>query len=131
MDEQIELNKLRIMLNAVESLEEDEPDFESELVEAGWNILHENPGMDCQEWINELLRQYPTEVIDALGNNPREVFHILTNWWECKEYEDAGTGECHSIKEWAEYFATDHSVELYDMLAEAKREIRRLQMLLH
>lgn len=110
--------------------DEDEPDFEADLIEAGWNILHENPGLDCQEWINELLEQYPAEVVDALGNNPPEVFSTLTDWWEGKEYTDPETGEWHTLGEWAEYFATDRSGKLYDMLVDAKREIRRLEALL-
>lgn len=33
----------------------------------------------------------------------------------------------HTFREWAEYFATERSVELYDLLVEAKRKIKRLE----
>ena len=33
----------------------------------------------------------------------------------------------YKAEDWAEYFATERSVELYDLLVEAKREIRRLE----
>ena len=47
MSEDIELNKLRILVNAIESVEqeEDEPDFYGILKECAWNILHENQAM--------------------------------------------------------------------------------------
>lgn len=96
-----------------------------DLKQAAWNILHENPGTECGDWIAMLVEQYPTEVVDALGANPFEVESQLSDMWDCNDWEDKETGECHSFATWAEYFATDRSVELYDMLAEAKREIKR------
>ena len=94
-------------MSAVESLDEDEPDFFAELKEAGWNILHENPGYGFDEWVQTLMEQYPTEVSD--------------------DFTDEDTGECHTFAEWSEYFATDRSVTLYDLLAEARRELSRLR----
>lgn len=102
-------------------LDEDEPVFFTELKEACWNILHENPGIKFGDWQNMLLSQYPSEVVDALGSDPKCVFHQLSEWWSSMDYEDPATGMCHSFQVWSEYFATDRSVELYDMLVEAKR----------
>lgn len=104
-------------------------EFWSELKQAGWNILHENPGTECGDWIAMLIEQYPTEVVDALGTNPMEVEAQLCDLWDCNDFEDEETGECHSFATWAEYFATDRSIELYDMLVDAKREISRLETL--
>lgn len=101
------IEELKRLLDIEDDSDEDIPDFDAELVEAGWNVIRENPGIDCQEWINELIRQYPTEVVDALGNNPMEVFHTLADWWDYKEYTDPNTGEWHTLKDWAEYYATD------------------------
>lgn len=101
-----------------------EPDFYGELRQACWNILHENPGTECGDWISMLMEQYPLEVVDALGNNPLEVFSELEYWWESMEYHDEVTGECHTFREWAEYFATERSVELFDKLSEARSEIK-------
>lgn len=119
----IQLEKLRIMLNAVEDAE---PDFLADLKDAAWNILHENPGYGFDEWVQTLIDQYPGEVVDALGSNPAEAYASLSDLWDAGDYEDADTGECHSFKDWAEYFATERSIELYDMLAEARREIKRI-----
>lgn len=97
-----------------------EDEFYADLKEAAWNILHENPDTDMESWKMILIEQYPTEVVDALGTNPPEVFADLSDWWESMEYDDGITGLCCTFGEWAEYFATERSVELYDMLVEAK-----------
>ena len=104
-------------------------EFWCDLKQDAWNILHENPGTECGDWIAMLIEQYPAEVVDALGTNPFEVEAQLCDMWDCNDWEDDETGECHSFATWAEYFATDRSVELYDMLADAKREIKRLETL--
>lgn len=122
-----QLDKLRILLNAVEAIEEEEPDFYAELKEAAWNVLHENPGFGFDEWVQTLMEQYPSEVVDAIGSHPAETYASLADMWEAEDYEDTETGECHSFKDWAEYFVTDRSIELYDMLAEAKRDLRRIE----
>ncbi len=106
---------------------DEENDFYAELQEAAWNILHENPETDLESWKTMLIEQYPTEVVDALGTNPPEVFAELSDWWDSMGYDDGITDLCYTFRDWAEYFATERSVELYDLLVEAKREIRRLE----
>lgn len=135
MDEQKDLAKLKMLMNAIKEVEEEsqeeeleeEVDFYAELKEAAWNILHENPGTDFGDWQNMLIEQYPTEVVDALGSNPFDVFAELTDWWNCMDYDDGVLEIPYTFQNWAEYFATERSVELYDLLAEAKREIKRLE----
>ena len=104
-----------------------EDEFNAELKEAAWNILHENPGSDFGDWQDLLIEQYPTEVVDALGTNPPEVYAQLSDWWETMDYDDGVLETSYSFRDWAEYFATERSVELYDLLVEAKCEIRRLE----
>lgn len=114
-----------------EESSEADTDFYGELKQCAWNVLHENPGIDCGDWMNILIEQYPTEVVDALGSNPSEVFPELEDMWDSSDYEDPEIGECHSFREWAEYFATDRSVKLYDMLVETKAKISRFKTLLN
>lgn len=59
--------------------EEDEMDFYGILKECAWNVLHENPGIDFGEWSQSLIEQYPTEVVDALGSNPMDVYASLAD----------------------------------------------------
>lgn len=135
MSEDKDLKKLNMLMNAFNEVkaeenqeeEEEAPDFYADLKEAAWNILHENPGTDFGDWQMMLIEQYPTEVVDALGTNPPEVFAELSDWWDCMDYDDGVLEIPHTFREWAEYFATERSVELYDLLVEAKREIKRLE----
>lgn len=125
-----DLKKLKILMNAINEVEEENQeeefdeasDFYADLKEAAWNILHENPGTDFGDWQMMLIEQYPTEVVDALGTNPPEVFAELSGWWDCMDYDDGVLEIPHTFREWAEYFATERSVELYDLLVEAKRK---------
>ena len=125
-----DLKKLKILMNAINEVEEENQeeefdeasDFYAELKEAAWNILHENPGTEFGDWQMMLIEQYPTEVVDALGTNPPEVFAELSDWWDCMDYDDGVLEIPHTFREWAEYFATERSVELYDLLVEAKRK---------
>lgn len=125
-----DLKKLKILMNAINEVEEENQeeefdeasDFYAELKEAAWNILHENPGTDFGDWQMMLIEQYPTEVVDALGTNPPEVFAELSDWWDCMDYDDGVLEIPHTFREWAEYFATERSVELYDLLVDAKRK---------
>ncbi len=94
-----------------------------ELKEAAFEYLLLNPGTEFGDWQQSLISDYPTEVVDALGTDPEEVYAALADMWDSEDYEDTETGECHTFKDWAEYFATDRSVELYDKLAEVKRKI--------
>ncbi len=60
MNEDIQLDKLRILVNAVKVLEEeDEPDFYGILKECAWNILHENPGTEFGDWVTMLMSNTP------------------------------------------------------------------------
>ena len=136
MSEDKDLKKLNMLMNAFNEVKAEEnqeeeldeaPDFYADLKEAAWNILHENPGTDFGDWQMMLIEQYPTEVVDALGTNPPEVFAELSDWWDCMDYDDGVLEIPHTFREWAEYFATERSVELSDLLVEAKREIRRLE----
>lgn len=125
-----DLKKLKILMNAINEVEEENQeeefdeasDFYAELKEAAWNILHENPGTDFGDWQMMLIEQYPTEVVDALGTNPPEVFAELSDWWDSMDYDDGVLEIPYTFREWAEYFATERSVELYDLLVEAKRK---------
>ncbi len=130
-----DLKKLKILMNAINEVEEESQEeeldekveFYAELKEAAWNILHENPDTDLENWKMMLIEQYPTEVVDALGTNPLDVFAELSDWWNSMGYDDDITDVCYTFRDWAEYFATERSVELYDLLVEAKREIKRLE----
>lgn len=125
-DEQRELEKLRMLFNAVQSLDEEEPDFYGELKQCAWNVLHENPGTDMDEWIDILMRQYPTEVVDAIGSHPAETYASLCEMWQ-DEYTDPETGECNTFWQWAMKFSSYSAIDRYDKAAEQEAILRHLQ----
>lgn len=108
-----------LLKRAVDQLHSDElPEWEQELMEGAWQILHDNPSTEREVWKDELLAQYPTEVVDTFGTNPPEAFAAMEDWWDFKEYEDPATGINENYKEWAQIFANAKTVEIYDILAD-------------
>ena len=102
-------------------------DFKQELKEAAWNVLHDNPGSDYSDWEQTLLEQYPTEVVDALGTSPEDVFAQLADWWENWTYEDENTGICETFQDWSLIFANEQTVMLYEQLAELSAKLSRTE----
>lgn len=99
-------------------------DSMSELKAAAFEYLLLNHGSEFGDWQQGLIEQYPAEVVDALGTDPEEVYASLADLWDSGEYEDQATGICKRFHDWAEYFATERSVELYYMLVEARAKIK-------
>lgn len=110
-------------------MDDDFLDFNQELKEAAWNVLHENPGSDYSDWEQTLLKQYPTEVVDALGTSPEDAFAQLADWWESEKYEDENTGISETYQGWSLIFANEKSVMVFDELARLKLKISRLGLL--
>lgn len=107
-------------------VDEEPCDFMQELKVAAWNIVRENPGIEVQDWIEMLIKQYPSEVVDAFGSNPFEAFPLMEDFWDCNDYEDPESGECRTFADWSEYYATDPDA-LRDQLDRANERIRELE----
>lgn len=123
MDEDKSLSKLMLLKRAIDKLHaQDIPEWEQELREGAWQILHDDPGTDREEWRQELLAQYPTEVVDTFGTNPPEAYAAMDDWWDYKEYEDPRTGINDVYKDWALIFANEKTVEIYEQLAEMRQK---------
>ncbi len=56
-------------------------EFEYDILLAADTVKHENPGADFPRWCELLMRQYPAEVVDALGADERTVEVRLKNLW--------------------------------------------------
>lgn len=90
-----------------------------ELKDAAFEYLLLNPGSEFGDWQQGLVEDYPTEVVDALGNDPNEVYSSLADLWE-DDYEDPKTGIEQRLCDWALAFATEQSVDIYYKLVEAR-----------
>lgn len=89
-----------------------------ELKDAAFEYLLLNPGSEFGDWQQGLIQEYPTEVVDALGTNPHEVYSDLADLWE-SDYLDPKTGTCQKFSEWAMSFANEYAVGIYYCLVDA------------
>lgn len=89
----------------------------NELKAAAFEYLLLNPGSEFGDWQQGMIEQYPTEVVDALGSNPDEVYAGLADLWEA-DYTDQKTCMEQKFSEWAQAFATEKSVDVYYRLVE-------------
>lgn len=95
-----------------------------ELKDAAFEYLLLNPGSEFGDWQQGLIEDYPTEVVDALGNDPEDVYSSLADLWE-KDYEDTKTGLEQRLCDWALAFATEQSVDIYCKLVEANSRLEK------
>lgn len=83
-----------------------------ELKAAAFEVLLLNPGIEQGEWAKILIEQYGTEVVDAYGNNPYEVFADLADLWETP-YCDRRSGLEYPFAQWAVALANEAAVQMY------------------
>ena len=96
-----------------------------ELKAAAFEYLLLNPGSEFGDWYKGLIEQYPAEVVDALGNNPHEVYSDLAELWNC-EYTDPKTGLYQDFKYWARTFSNEEAVGIYYHLVDACEKLHRM-----
>lgn len=130
MERDKELEKLKLLMHAMRSNDMLEPpEWELELREGAWMILHAEPGTGREEWRQELLSQYPTEVVDTFGTDPAQASAAMYDWWENETYEDENTGLCETYQGWSLIFANEKSVMVFDELSRLKLKLSRLGLL--
>ncbi len=56
-------------------------EVDCELYAAAADITDQFPGADFSDWADNLMRQYPAEVVDALGTDERDVEERLKIIW--------------------------------------------------
>lgn len=95
-----------------------------ELRAAAFEYLLLNPGSEFGDWQQGLIQEYPTEVVDALGNNPNEVYSDLADLWE-SDYMDPKTGIEQKFSGWAESFCNESAVGIYYYLVDACAELQK------
>ncbi|MBD5202912.1 MAG: hypothetical protein HDS81_06340 [Bacteroidales bacterium] len=98
--------------------DESKDDSMEELKAVAFEYLLLNPGSEFGDWQKGLIEEYPSEVIDALGSIPADVYAGLADLWE-SEYTDLKTGIYKDFHEWAECFANEQAVDIYYRLVEA------------
>lgn len=112
--------KMEMLMKAVTEANEPDDTLE-ELKAAAFEVLLLNPGCDQGDWTDILIEQYGTEVVDAYGNNPFEVYALLVDLWE-SPYFDKCSGLEYDFKTWAEALWTDAAVQMYYDLIDKKSQ---------
>ncbi len=100
-------------------------DCMAELKAAAFEYLLLNPGSEFGDWHQGLISDYPTEVVDALGTNPEDVYADLADLWE-GDYTDPKTGIEQTFSEWAMSFANEYAVGIYYFLVDACTDLKRM-----
>lgn len=107
-DKLLELSELKV--------EKEEINFPLEC----WFLLYSNPGSNFTEWATRLLIYFGAYIREEYGTNPMEVFESLRHIWKKETYKEQASGiEC-TYEEWSEYFSTEKSKELYDIILYGK-----------
>lgn len=114
MNEEIEYEDLDLFSD------EDSYNPMDELKAAAFECLLLHPGSEFDDWQTRLISDYPAEVVDALGENPAEVYSDIADLWET-DYWDPKSDIEQKFCDWALAFATEQSVDIYYRLLEAKR----------
>jgi hypothetical protein len=83
----------------------------NELHHAAFEVLLLHPGSTRETWVQTLMEQYPTEVIDALGADTETTRERLNKMWG-EDYTDTA-GVTRSYADWAARFATDAAITEY------------------
>ena len=110
-NDDIARRKFDLLMQAVEQAGQQDAAMD-ELRHAAFEVLLLNPGCEQSAWVDILIEQYGTEVVDAYGNNPTEVFADLADLWE-SPYLDKNSGLEYDYKQWALAFATEAAVQMY------------------
>lgn len=110
-DKDIAQRKYEMLKRAIEQARK-QKDTLDELKAAAFEVLLLNPGSDRDDWEQTLVEEYGTEVVDAYGNNPSEVYALLDDLWESPYYDEA-SGLEKDYMTWAEAFSTPAAVDMY------------------
>ena len=83
----------------------------NELHHAAFEVLLLHPGTTRDTWVQTLIEQYPTEVIDALGTDEETTRERLNKMWH-EDYTDTA-GKTRSYADWAALLATEEDISNY------------------
>lgn len=100
--------------------------IEQPLLDAGWRVLMEEKDIDCSAWVQTLIERFPKRCIDVLGDDPWDLWGLLTDWWSDKEYTNPKTGETDTFEGWAWYYQNEGD-GLRERLDDALAEIENLK----
>lgn len=126
---EIAYRKMILAKIATETLDKEFAEDKKRLADAGFAIMREYAPnyMDRGEWARAMIEDYPKEVIAVFGEEPNHCLAMLSDMWDCDNYEDPNTGIEMPYSEWAEYFSFLGAESVYSELVETKSELNKLK----
>lgn len=98
-----------------------------DLKRVAFEIVKNGEGIGRGEWVNELIRYYPEEVVAVFGDNPFDTEGLLKDMWDCDNYEDPESGVSMAWNEWSSFFSVDASKTVYYALLELRKNYFSLE----
>ncbi len=114
--------KLDLLSQAYKKVQE-----RDELEKIGFSIIKDGDGIDCGQWVHELITNFPKEVMAVFDGDPTDIAMLLTDTWESHDYEDGDSGLSMSWGEWSSFFSNEVSFRVYDRLVEERKEFQRME----
>ena len=102
-------------------------DERTQLEDTAFSIIKDGEGIECGEWVSELITNYPDEVMAVFDGDPMDIEMLLSDMWDCDNYEDGKTGLSMSWSDWATFFSNDVSFRVYDALVEERKEYQYIE----
>lgn len=98
------------------------------LKRAAFNLLIEDGIRDREEWVDELINQYPDLIESVFCCNSFEATVSLADMWDCDDYCEPVTGYCFTYREWAEYLSDGSRIfrDLQDALDDEEGFYRKI-----
>ncbi|MBQ9203436.1 MAG: hypothetical protein IJ155_04250 [Prevotella sp.] len=101
-------------------------DERTQLEDTAFSIIKDGEGIERGEWVSELITNYPDEVMAVFDGDPMDIEMLLSDMWDCDNYEDEKTGLSMSWSDWATFFSNNASFLVYNALVEKHKECQRL-----
>lgn len=100
----------------------------AELKKLAFNLLIEDGIQDREEWVDELINQYPDLIESVFCGDSFETAAMLAGMWDCDDYCEPVTGYCFTYREWAEYLSDGSRIfrDLQDALDDEEDFYRKI-----
>ncbi len=107
-------DKIAILADAMNTMHNETLD---ELKHVAFEALLQNPGSEFGDWQQTLIYEYPSNVVNAYGCDPKDVEASLSDLWETP-YKDTASGLEYTFETWAQCFCNEAAVQMYYDMSE-------------
>lgn len=88
----------------------------SDLEEVAFALVKDGDGINRDQWVQELIDDFPQEVMAVFDCDPVEATPMLEKMWDTERYTDPATDFTMTWPEWSAMFNNGLAVRVYDQL---------------